>query len=144
WVYTLAPYLGNVDEIRICPADPKGQIRRTNHATSYVMNEYTSVDHRDPFGSLIETFRNVDRLRSLAETVTVMICSDTNSPSIFQDHTHSGGWLLGWDQVTFDISPDRFHPGGAIPDHTKGRANYLYADGHVIPVLAEAQKRRID
>jgi len=144
WIYTLAPYLGNTDAIRLCPADPYAQARRTNHATSYVMNEYTSVDRRDPLGSVIETFRNADRLRLPTETVTVMICSDTNNLSIFQDHTHSRDWFRGWHEVTLDIAPDRFCTGGKRFDHTKGLANYLYADGHVVPINAEVQKRRID
>src|SRR5262249_7099874 len=36
WIYTLAPYVENVDKIRICPADPKGDDRLKAKGTSYV------------------------------------------------------------------------------------------------------------
>src|ERR1043166_5820580 len=40
WIFPMAFYVGNVAPIRICPADPKGQARLTNFASSYMMNEY--------------------------------------------------------------------------------------------------------
>ena len=39
WIFTLKPYVGNVDPIRVCPADPKGRQRLTNNASSYILNE---------------------------------------------------------------------------------------------------------
>src|ERR1700752_3356356 len=47
WVYTLAPYLENVDRIRICPADPRGDERLARKSTSYVLNEYFCVPGPD-------------------------------------------------------------------------------------------------
>src|SRR5437899_9461018 len=32
WIFTMASYVGKVDAIRICPADPNGQTRLTNFA----------------------------------------------------------------------------------------------------------------
>ena len=130
WVYTLAPYVGNVDKIRLCSADPKGEERLTNNATSYTLNEYTSVDKVDPFGRLLETFRNLDRLKSPTETYLVFEVADGASPSIFSDHTHSRNWS-SWNNVLTDIQPGRH---GVL-------ANYLYADGHVKAIRAvELQK----
>ena len=143
WIYTLAPYVGNVDAIRICPADPKGLARQTNNASSYMMNEYTSVDQVDPFGNILETFRNLSRLKKPSETITVFTCADTVSPSIFADHTHSRNWKA-WPEVLVDISPDRHRAGGANGDHTQGAANYLHADGHVTLIKAAPLKRRVD
>lgn len=148
WIFTIRPYLGNVDGVRICPADPQRHARLTNNAASYIMNEYTSVDRLDPFGGHLESFRNMNRLRRPSETHTVFTAADSLSPSVFADHTHSRGWVKNgigaWPQVTRDIAPDRHRMGSARPEHDSGSANYLFADGHVIAIRAAAFKRRID
>ncbi len=148
WIFTLRPYLGNVDLIRVSPADPKGLARMTNNASSYILNEYVAVDQIDPFGTLIETFRNLDRLRAPAETHTVFTCSDELSPSVYADHTHSRNWVKNgagnWPGVTSDIAPDRHRVGGAAVDHTRGAANYLFGDAHVGVIKAQSLKLRID
>jgi len=69
YIYTLAPYIADVDAIRICPADPNGLARMTNHASSYQLNENTSVDLADPFGNIIETYCNCDRLKCPGDTI---------------------------------------------------------------------------
>ena len=148
WIFTLRPYLGSVDAIRVSPADPLGRARLTNNASSYILNEFVAVDLRDPFGAVKESFRNLNHLRAPALTHTVFTCSDDRSPSVFADHTHSRNWVKNgvgnWPGVLTDIAPDRFRTGGAGPAHTKGAANYLFADGHVISIKADAFKRRID
>ena len=143
WVYTMAPYVGNVDAIRICPADPNGLARITNHATSYQLNEYTSVDLADPFGGIIETFRNRDQLKRPGDTILEFTVADTVSPSIFTDHDHSRNWPNGWPVLLTDIAPDRHHTGKATPDHTSGSENYLYADGHVDVTTAANMKKKV-
>jgi hypothetical protein len=144
WIYTMAPYVGNVDAIRICPADPNGQARMTNHATSYQLNEYTSVDLVDPFGAVIETFRNVNRLKRPVDTILEFTVGDTVSPSIFTDHDHARNWPNGWSVLLTDIAPDRHRTGAPTPDHTRGAENYLYADGHVAVIQAATLKKRYD
>lgn len=149
WIFTLRPYLGNVDAIRVSPADPKGLARMTNNASSYILNEYVAVDDVDPLsGAVRESFRQLESLRVPTETHTVYTCSDELSPSIFADHTHSRGWVQGgvgnWPGVTFDIAPDRFRLGSAAADHTRGAANYLHADAHVSALKATVFKSRID
>ncbi len=133
WVYTLAPYLGNVDRIRTCPGDPKGRERLEAHSSSYVMNEYTSVDKTDPFGGMVESFRRLDALPRPVDTHTVFIVSDKVSASIYNDHTHSRNWTT-WTNVTNDIQPDRH---GAT-------ANYLFADTHATSLQAARLKTRIE
>ena len=144
WIYTLAPYVANVSAIRICPSDPKAAQRLTNNASSYPMNEYTSVDQVDPFGNIIETYRNLDRLKNLSGTITVFECADSYSPNITTDHVHSRNWFKGWAEVIFDIEPDRHRTGRTNALNTAGSANYLYADGHVGVIQAAVLKQRVD
>jgi len=144
WIFALRADLGNVDKIRVCPADSKGRARMTNFASSYIPNEYVAVDEVDPFGRVLESFRKLDALRQPAETITVFEIADAKDASVFNDHTHSRNWFKGWKAVLEDIQPDRHRTGGADPDHTKGAANYLFACGHVIPLNAKSLKSRID
>lgn len=134
WIYQLSDYVGKVDQIRICPSDPKAMQRLTNHASSYTLNEYTSVDLVDPFGTLLESYRKLDALRAPAKTMIVFEISDAVGANIFNDHTHSRNWHLGWSSVTNDIQPGRHG----------SSANYLYADMHVESIQASRLKARID
>lgn len=134
WIYQLSGFVGNVDRIRLCPSDPKAQQRLTNNASSYTLNEFTSVDLVDPFGGLIESFRKLDMLPKPSVTITTFEVSDMTGVNIFNDHTHSRNWYLGWSSVTTDIQPNRHGTS----------ANYLYADGHVESIQAAKLKFRID
>jgi len=148
WIFTLRPYLGNIDAVRISPGDPRGNARLTNNASSYVLNEYVAVDLVDPLGNTLESYRNLDRLRAPSATHTVFTCSDDLSPSVFADHTHSRNWVRdavgNWPGVIFDIAPDRFTTGRPQPDHTRGVANYLFGDAHTGTLHGAAFKARID
>jgi prepilin-type N-terminal cleavage/methylation domain-containing protein/prepilin-type processing-associated H-X9-DG protein len=129
WVYVLKPYLGNVDDIRVCPADPKARERIRLGGTSYILNGYL-VDDQVEGGT-----RNFDSLARPAETFTLFVISDRKNPRAYDDHTHSYFWFVNpdpvrvWREIRNDIQPDRFH--GGTPDQTRGSANYLFADGHV-------------
>jgi prepilin-type processing-associated H-X9-DG protein/prepilin-type N-terminal cleavage/methylation domain-containing protein len=136
WVFSLAPYVGNVDKIRVCGADPKGEARLRNRGTSYTLNEYTSVDALDEFGQPIPgepTYRKLDTIPNPTETIIAFEISDRAGTGTGQDHTHSRNWLNGWSSVLNDIQPDR---------HGSG-ANYLFADGHVQFLKAEPLRQRI-
>ncbi len=136
WIYSLAPYLANVDHIRICPADKKGDERLLNHGTSYVMNEYTSVPALDPFGSPIANEPVWNKLSSIPKpcnTILIFEVADRAGTGTGQDHTHSRNWLNGWNSVLDDIQPDRH---GVA-------ANYLFADWHVAALKADQLKQRI-
>jgi prepilin-type N-terminal cleavage/methylation domain-containing protein/prepilin-type processing-associated H-X9-DG protein len=143
WIFTLRSYVGNLDQIRVCAADPFRQARLTNNASSYVMNEYIAVDRRDPFGNITESFRRSDTLQNPSSTHTVFLISDRKEPNIANDHTHSRNWFKGWAAVLDDIQPDR-HGTKKNADQTAGSANYLFADGHVTSIPAARLKRRID
>lgn len=137
WVFSLAGHLGNVDKIRICPSDLKGNLRLANRGTSYLMNEYTSVPALDPFGDPIPTEPLWNKLSSIqrpSDTFLVFEISDHAGTGTGQDHTHSRNWLNnGWNSVLDDIQPDRHG----------STANYLFADWHVQALKAEVLKKRI-
>jgi prepilin-type N-terminal cleavage/methylation domain-containing protein/prepilin-type processing-associated H-X9-DG protein len=136
WVFSLAPYVGNVDKLRICGSDPKGAARLANRGTSYILNEYTSVNAVDEFGQPIPTeptYRKLDAIPNPTETMLAFEISDRAGTGTGQDHTHSRNWLNGWASVQNDIQPDR---------HGNG-ANYLFADAHVQFIKAETLRQRI-
>jgi len=143
WIYTLAPYLGDVDEVRICPADPRGDERLEANLTSYVLNEFIAVPNRDPFGQLRdEDFTNLRRLENPSRIMTAFIASDRLALGDHSDHTHSRGWN-SWGRVISDIQPDRFG-GDGVSGGTVGRANYLFADGHVGSIKAADLQAKIE
>jgi len=134
WIYQFSSYVGNVDRIRICPADLKGAERLAAKGTSYTQNEYTSVDLTDPFGTMLETYRKLDSLKRPSQTMTTFEISDAAGASTFNDHTHSRNWLLGWSSVTNDIQPNRHG----------SSANYLFADGHIEKIQQEKLRAKIE
>jgi prepilin-type processing-associated H-X9-DG protein len=143
WIYSLRPYLANVDAVRICPSDPKRQERLTAGLSSYNLNEFTSVPVM-MFGQVVgPDYRKLNALRRPLDTHTVFIVSDQQDVSVYADHTHSRSWAEGWGKVTFDIQPDR-HSTKRTVDHASGTANYLFADGHVSSIKAQSLKAKID
>jgi prepilin-type processing-associated H-X9-DG protein len=134
WIYLFASYVGKVDQIRVCPSDPKGSLRVPAKASSYTLNEYTSVDLTDPFGGFLETYRKLDTLRAPTLTMITFEISDSAGVNTYNDHTHSRNWLQGWSSVTNDIQPSRHGTS----------ANYLFADGHVEIIQAAQLKSRIE
>jgi prepilin-type processing-associated H-X9-DG protein/prepilin-type N-terminal cleavage/methylation domain-containing protein len=134
WIFQLSGYVGQVDRIRLCPADPKGNQRLKNSASSYTLNEYTAVDLVDPFGARLESFRKLDALPRPTETMIVFEISDAAGINTYNDHTHSRNWHLGWGSVIADIQPTRHG----------SSANYLFADGHVESIPAAKLKKMIE
>ena len=128
WVYTLAPYLEDVDEVRICPNDLKGDERLQAKLSSYVLNAYITN------GSLRGSYLNRNKLPSTTRTLIGMELSDrANRPvSEFDDHVESHRWFTAGNiskgrvlqAIQADIAVDR-HNGGA---------NYLFADGRVATI----------
>ena len=149
WIFTLSPYIGDVNEVRICPADPQRKERRGNPTSSYIMNEYIAVDTVDPFGRVTgPSYRNKDRLKRPAGTITVFVGADDLSAALTSDHTHSRLWFLPapnvpWDTLRQDIQPDRYGVHKA-KDNTSGSSLYLYADGDVENIKAQAVKAMAD
>lgn len=145
WIQKLLPYVGNSDAIRLCPADPTRRDRQESGGTSYILNEFVSVPIVDSFGQILSPLPKLDQLRQPTETMLLFEVADEYGPSIFSDHTHSRSWLRsGWDGVIADIQPDRHRGGASNEDKTKGRANYLFVDGHVDAIDGAEIKRLID
>lgn len=141
WIYTLAPYLEDVDKVRICPMDPLGIDRLANKSTSYTMNEYICVPGPD-------AALRLNGLANRSRTITVFTVSDRVAATIYADHTHSRSWFNGvgvpWNKILQDIQPDRFFGGPRHSSRVSGGANYLYADGHVEYIPARQIKEWAD
>ncbi len=144
WLHTLGSYVGRTDEIRLCSADRQREKRRSMRGTSYILNEYMAVTRRDPFGNLASPPFNLHNLYQPTKSMLLFEVSDEYGWSPFEDHSHSRSWLVGWKQVIADIQPDRHGGAASAEDHSRGRANYLFADGHVDSLRAEHLKEQID
>lgn len=135
WIFALEPYLGDFDEVRICPADPLAGERLEAQGTSYILNSFIFVPKTDPFGRPIGRPMNRPNLIPYpSRTVVAFCCSDHVGVAAGNDHTHSERWD-SWAAVRRDIAPDR---------HANKRANYLFADGRVESWTAAEVRRRIE
>jgi prepilin-type N-terminal cleavage/methylation domain-containing protein len=140
WIYTLRKYLGNVDKVRICPADPKRKERLENKMSSYILNEYIAVDNVDPFGRPIGvSYRNKLKLKRPDMTITTFVGADELSACITSDHTHSRLWFnespnVPWDAIRKDIQVNRYKSGTL----------FLYADTRVEPLKSKTIKEMAD
>jgi prepilin-type processing-associated H-X9-DG protein/prepilin-type N-terminal cleavage/methylation domain-containing protein len=131
WIYSLAPHLGNVDEIRLCPDDLAREERRSDRLTSYAMNGYLRPQDDSGFGHEPGLVANFNALRETTRTMLVFEAG-FNVEANF-DHVESPKWFSSynrkrnaeqeaiWNAVRADVAVER-HAGGA---------NYLFADGHV-------------
>jgi len=143
WIYTLAPYMESVDEVRICPVDPKAKARRENKGTSYILNEYLSEPG-------VDEVLYFSQLRATHRTMIVFTISDQRGTATTEDHTHSRLWFpltpnpsLTWSRIRNDIQVDRFG-GTKRGNNTTGYLNYLFADGHVETIPAHQIKTWAD
>lgn len=146
WIYTLAPYMENVDEIRICPEDSRAQELRENKGTSYLLNEYLCVPGEN-------ARLRFSHLQATSRTIMVFTGSESNGTSVTEDHTHSRSWFRNpidqtYRRILADVQADRFSGNGnknAPADRrTSGYANYLFADGHVQLIPASTIKKWAD
>lgn len=142
WVYQLETYLGDFDNIRVCPEDPKRSERMKARGTSYILNSFIFVPETDPFGEPVgPSLNRLSAIPDPSRTLIAFICSDRTGTGPGNDHTHSNQWS-SWSAVIRDISPGRF--GGTTADAAKGRSNYLYVDGRVESMSAADVKRKIN
>jgi prepilin-type N-terminal cleavage/methylation domain-containing protein len=135
WVYTLAPYLESVDEIRICPEDPIGDERLRATSTSYVLNEYVAANVED-------AVQNINKLEATTKTMIVFEGSDQRSTAFQNEHVHASKWFSRVNQqldlvvwaIEGDIQLERHGPA----------AHYLYADARVDVISAQQVHKWID
>ena len=137
WIYSLAPYMESVDEMRLCPEDHARLEKSSNRLTSYALNGYLFKPTRDielVYPEIVPDF--VHDLYDLTNTHgTIVMFEAGNAVEINVDHVHSWEWFSEayptaaerWTQVQSEVAVDR---------HLGEVANYLYADGHVSPIAA--------
>ncbi len=137
WIYSLAPYMESVDEIRLCPEDHARLEQSSDRLTSYALNGYLSKPTKETELVYPETVPDfVPDLYDLTNThgTIVMFEAGSGVESNF-DHVHSWKWFTEafstaaerWTQVQSEVAVER---------HLGKVANYLYADGHVSPIAA--------
>jgi prepilin-type processing-associated H-X9-DG protein len=137
WIFTLAPHLESVDEIRLCPDDLKRLERESDRVTSYAMNGYLRKPTQTEQFVNPETVPDfVDKLPKLSEThKTIVAFEAEQAVNLNFDHVDSPLWFTEayptaserWEQIQKEIAVDR---------HGGDMANYLYADGHVEAIEA--------
>ncbi len=145
WTAQLKPFLENVEGMRLCPEDRTRIERASIRETSYVFNGYlrdiSKEEKRDMRELYIGTKADgtednfVSDLYDLAETHgTIMLVEAGPLFEItLQDHVDSWKWFTedfepasrAWGRIEQEI---------AVRRHGGNVANYLYADGHVVPI----------
>jgi prepilin-type N-terminal cleavage/methylation domain-containing protein/prepilin-type processing-associated H-X9-DG protein len=143
WIESLRPYLGDYDEIRICPADPRANERLEAGGTSYILNSFIFVPEVNAWGETVGPALNRPAaIPDASRTLLAFVCSDRIGAGPGNDHTHSNLWG-SWSGVCSDIAPSRF---GGSDDRlaADGRSNYLYADGRVESIRAATLKQKTD
>ena len=134
WMTTLAPFLENVDEMRLCPDDPLGEARvQVNSAglisTSYLINEYVAYQTGDNLYAL-----NINQIKETQRSLVMAERMSTNITATL-DHFHASTWYspfnvaenLVWPTITAEINPAQHND----------CSNYLFADGHADTVTQE-------
>ncbi len=148
WIYTLAPYLEDVDAIRICPSDQLAHLRLLGKGTSYSLNGYLSNELRPP-----NNFDNRRKVASMSQTVVAFELSEkkdsgaerTGNPADidpYNDHVHSFNWFTMSNQnqkkvmeaIANEVAIDRHHE----------TTHFLYADGHVALIPVEQLQQWVD
>ncbi len=136
WVYSLGPYLENVDSIRICPTDPIGPERAINKSTSYVLNDYICLKVPD-------AVLNLWKLKASSRTIIVFEGSDQRNLDFINEHIHASDWFSE-HSIHRNLSRDLVHRDIQLDRHQYTAANYLYADGHVELIPAATVETWID
>lgn len=140
WIFTLAPYMENVDAIRLCPEDLKRIERRSGAESSYVMNGYlrrATATEREVYPEIVDDF--VSDLYDLPETSNTIVmfeAADTGAVEYQFDHVEAYNWFAE-DKPTAEARLRAIRFEVAIDRHSHTAANYLYADGHVATIAAE-------
>lgn len=129
WVYTLGPFIENVDSIRMCPDDPRREERLGGpvKGTSYVINEYVSS------ATIKGRVLSLSKLSESSKLIILLEGADEREAE--NDHVHASllyspsaiAHKLCWQKLLTEVHPAR---------HVDS-ANYLYADGHVETIPEE-------
>lgn len=140
WIYTIAPFMEDVDQIRICPTDPAAEIRLLGKGTSYTLNGYLSAEAKP-------SYANRKRLPEMSKTIIGFELSEskdslamrTGNPAdvnVFADHVHSFDWFKASNLSPVNKVFAAVEKEVAVERHG-GASHMLYADNHVELVSAE-------
>lgn len=91
WIYTIAPFMEDVDEIRMCPDDKKRIERLAMKMTSYVPNAYLTDEPTGYPARYIVTNRN--KLQEPSRTLVAFEISDSKNVTSTDDHVHNHDWF---------------------------------------------------
>ncbi|MFM7245614.1 MAG: prepilin-type N-terminal cleavage/methylation domain-containing protein [Planctomycetaceae bacterium] len=153
WIFTMAPWIESCDAIRICPTDSRADERRQSLATSYLLNAYVSM-------AVPGAVDRMSKLAASSRTLVTFEISPRMPPKPANDHAHPNDWFSpgnvaqesrypGW--LWFTAQGEANFGDCVVPTSTGGvartdrlhggRANYLFADGHVetIPATSVAE-----
>jgi len=131
WLDTTAPFIENVDSVRVCPDDPNRDRWLELRSTSYMMSEYLVLDVPD-------AVERIDQLQSTSATIMAMEGADSRDWSNPPDHAHPGTtWFTPiniakgrvWWRLCKEVQPQR---------HYGTTSHCLYVDGHIQLVASEA------
>lgn len=143
WVKSLAPYMENVDEVRLCPDDLPRQEAKSSRVTSYAMNGYlrkpTRLERLLYEGTADEPvlLEFADRLHKVGATSkTFVVFEAGQSVEAAYDHIHTWEWFTE-QNPTPKARLEKIRTDVAVDRHQGGVANYLYADGHVDAIASE-------
>lgn len=141
WIYQLTDYIGEVDRVRVCPADRadrRKKITESDGLTSYTLNDliFDAETEDSPYSRL-------QNIPSHGRTMILFNVSDDRPINRGWDHAHCGEWT-SWYGVLADVEVDRHRVGGRSEDRMKGSANYLFLDGHVENIKARDLRKIVD
>jgi prepilin-type N-terminal cleavage/methylation domain-containing protein/prepilin-type processing-associated H-X9-DG protein len=144
WIVTLAPFMENVDDIRLCPEDYERLEFSTARTTSYAMNGFL----QDPYVAYPNLPRGVSAplgmvgsfydLAATSETIVMYEAGPQVEVTI--DHVEAQEWFSElnlkynateqtiWNIVNTEVATDR---------HFMSVSNFLYGDGHVSAIAQE-------
>ncbi|HMP74584.1 MAG TPA: DUF1559 domain-containing protein [Kiritimatiellia bacterium] len=144
WIFTLAPYLGNLDVIRISPSDPNAQERLRRRSTSYILNDLVVDPRLDPFGQpLPGGAGRITMIQQPAHTLLAVVISDNRGAGPANDHTHARLWT-SYNAFLNDVEADRHRIGDRHPSRTRGDSSYLFVDASVQAIPAATLKDAFD
>jgi len=141
WVYTLSPFIENVDTIRICPDHLTGQdwVREGKKGTSYLISELISV----PISShptatsdnaTIVSVLNLHKMKATSKTIIEFEIADRGTAEDEHCHPYTSWYKPDhvtdktvWDYLLREVHPARHQE----------LSNFLYADGHVETISEE-------
>jgi prepilin-type N-terminal cleavage/methylation domain-containing protein/prepilin-type processing-associated H-X9-DG protein len=133
WIFTLGPFIEQVDAIRICPDDPQRVDRMEHKATSYVMNSYLAVLEDDEGQRIAGAVRNINKLKATSKTMAMFeLAVREDDDHEHQDHVEAHQWFAAEPAEIFaNVARDV-----AVHRHHGSSANYLYLDAHVESIAA--------